>query len=75
MAVDHFLVCDECRSAWQFFRSQAGGFAVDPSLVHRPGDFWRWMSQHKPHGIRVTDDSENAIMDYDTADIPTERPY
>lgn len=56
MGVDHYMVCQQCRSAWQFFRSQAGGFFVDPSLIHKPANFWAWMSLHRDHGITVIDE-------------------
>jgi hypothetical protein len=64
MAFDHYLVCDQCRSARVFFNSRAGGVWVDASLVKDPLDFWRWMSEHKPHGIRVSDDDDPAVDEY-----------
>ena len=64
MALDHYLVCDQCRAARVFFNSRAGGVWVDPSLVSDPGEFWEWMSEHKPHGLRVSDDSDPAVYDY-----------
>jgi|688.fasta_scaffold743425_3 hypothetical protein len=70
MAFDHVMVCDQCRSAWQFLRSRAGEVVVDQSLVGRPADVLQWIGQHSPHGIRVTDDNDIVVSNYENADIP-----
>ena len=70
MDSDHVMVCDQCRSVWQFLLSRAGEVVVDQSVVSRPSDLLQWMSQHSPHGIRVTDDSDIVVSNYENADIP-----
>lgn len=76
MSVDYYLACRSCRSAWQFFRSQAGGFGVDPSMIHRPADFWKWMTAHQDHGVEVVDEHRLATAeefndDYEIANRAT----
>jgi hypothetical protein len=53
MSCEYYAVCDQCKSAWMVFRCQAGGMAVSASMRQRPIDFWKWMTAHLDHGIRL----------------------